>query len=125
VNNIGPVALNDNTQLNNLKNNVFKEGGFFGNIQSIANAWRVDPQFDQLVTFLFHDHACPGVQPGFFISDMVFDNFQLNSDQEYYYMASTIYCKDDALVYLMGVSPGMGSYMDQRLLNEETESEFV
>lgn len=26
VNNIGPVALNDNTQLNNLKNNVFKEG---------------------------------------------------------------------------------------------------
>src|SRR5690606_6131906 len=35
------------------------------------------------------------------------------------------YCKDDALVYLMGVSPGMGSYMDQRLLNEETASEFV
>jgi len=111
INNIGPAALNDNTQLTNLKNNVFKDGGFFGNIQSIANAWRVNPRYDQLVTFLFHDHACPGVQPGFFITDMVFKNFQLSPDEEYYYMAASIYCKDDSLVYLMGVSPGMGSYI--------------
>lgn len=124
VNNIGPAALNNVTQLNNLKNNVFKDGNF-GNIQSIANAWRVNPRFDQLVTFLFHDHACPGVQPGFFISDMVFKDFPLGPNEEYFYMASSIYCKDDSLVYLMGVSPGMGSYMNQRLLNEETESEFI
>jgi len=125
INNIGPAALNDNTQLTNLKNNVFKDGGFFGNIQSIANAWRVNPRYDQLVTFLFHDHACPGVQPGFFITDMVFKNFQLSPDEEYYYMAASIYCKDDSLVYLMGVSPGMGSYMNQRLIDEETASEFL
>jgi Protein containing a metal-binding domain shared with formylmethanofuran dehydrogenase subunit E len=102
-----------------------KNGGFFGNIQSIANAWRVNPRYDQLITFLFHDHACPGVQPGFFISDMVFENFPLSPDEEYFYMAASIYCKDDSLVYLMGVSPGMGSYMNQRLINEETASEFL
>lgn len=125
ITNIGPVALNNNTQLSNLKNNVFKNGGFFGNIQSIANAWRVNPRYDQLITFLFHDHACPGVQPGFFISDMVFKDYPLSPDEEYFYMAASIYCKDDSLVYLMGVSPGMGSYMNQRLINEETASEFL
>jgi len=52
------------------------------------------PATDQLVTFLFHDHACPGVQPGFFITDMVFKNFQLSPDEEYYYMAASIYCKE-------------------------------
>ena len=125
ITNIGPGALNNDTQLNNLKNNVFKNGGFFGNIQSIANAWRVNPRYDQLITFLFHDHACPGVQPGFFLSDMVFENFQLSPDEEYFYMAASIYCKDDSLVYLMGVSPGMGSYMNQRLIDEETASDFL
>ena len=125
INNIGPAALNDNAQLNNLKKNVFKEGGFFGNIQSIANAWRCNPRFDQLLTFLFHDHACPGVQPGFFISDMVFNQFPLGPDEEYFYMASSIYCKDDSIVYLMGVSPGQGTYMNQRLINEDVASDFV
>lgn len=124
VNNIGPAALNNQTQLNKLKT-VFKDGGFFFNIQSIANAWRLDPRFDQLLTFLFHDHTCPGVQPGFFISDMVFTEFPLGPDEDYFYMAASIYCKDDSLVYLMGVSPGMGSYMNQRLTDEELESEFL
>jgi len=40
-------------------------------------------------------------------------------------MASSIYCKDDSLVYLLGVSPGMGTYMDQRLSGEETTSEYL
>ncbi|HHT19203.1 MAG: FmdE family protein [Methanobacterium sp.] len=124
VNDIGPKALNNVTQLNNIKK-AFAVGEFFGNIQSIANAWRVNPRYDQLVTFLFHDHACPGVQPGFFITDMVLKDFPLGPNEEYFYMASSIYCKDDSLVYLMGVSPGMGSYMNQRLINEDTASDII
>lgn len=118
VNDIGPNALNVQVRLNDLSQNVFKEGNWF-NIQSIANAWRNDPPFDQLLTFLYHDHACPGVQPGFFITDKVLKEFPLSGEEYYSWIASSIYCKDDSLVYLMGISPGSGTYMSQRLLNED------
>jgi formylmethanofuran dehydrogenase subunit E-like metal-binding protein len=124
VNDIGPAALNNATTVSNLGKYVIPDGNFF-NIQSIANAWRNDPSFDQLVTFLFHDHACPGVQPGFFITDYIFQNYPLSGNQSYFWMASSIYCKDDSLIYLLGVSPGMGSYMNQRLTNDETASEYL
>jgi len=123
VNDIGPAALNNKTQLSNL-NKVFPDGNFF-NIQSIANAWRNNPEFDQLVTFLFHDHACPGVQPGFFITDYIFNNIPLSEGQSYNYIANSIYCKDDSLIYLLGVSPGMGTYMNQRLPNDEVDSDLI
>ncbi len=118
VNDIGPNALNVQARVNDLSRNVFKEGNWF-NIQSIANAWRNDPPFDQLVTFLYHDHACPGVQPGFFIVDKVLTDFPLSGQENYFWIASSIYCKDDSLIYLMGISPGSGTYMSQRLLNED------
>ena len=124
ISDIGPKALNNSTTVSYLNSQIFVDKNYF-NIQSIANAWRNDPAFDQLMTFLFHDHACPGVQPGFFISDYVFKNYPLSGDQNYYYMGSSIYCKDDSLVYLMGVSPGMGTYMNQRLMAEDTESEVI
>ncbi|BDZ70887.1 FmdE family protein [Methanobacterium petrolearium] len=123
VNDVGPAALNNQTQVNNLET-VFPDGNFF-NIQSIANAWRNDPEFDQLVTFLFHDHACPGVQPGFFITDYIFENIPLEENQSYTYIADSIYCKDDSLIYLLGISPGMGTYLNQRLPNDEVESELL
>jgi len=124
INDIGPKALNNSTTVSYLGSKVFVDKNFF-NIQSIANAWRNDPAFDQLMTFLFHDHASPGVQPGFFISEYVFKNYPLSGDQNYFYMGSSIYCKDDSLVYLMGVSPGMGTYMNQRLMADETVSEVI
>ncbi|MCZ3367151.1 MULTISPECIES: FmdE family protein [Methanobacterium] len=124
VNDIGPVALNNATTVSDLSTNFIPDGNWF-NIQSIANAWRNDPAFDQLLTFLFHDHACPGVQPGFFITEYIQKNYPLSGNQSYFWMASSIYCKDDSLVYLLGVSPGMGTYMDQRLSGEETTSEYL
>ncbi|MGF7117304.1 FmdE family protein [Methanobacterium oryzae] len=124
VNDIGPAALNNATTVSDLSKNFIPDGNWF-NIQSIANAWRNDPAFDQLLTFLFHDHACPGVQPGFFITDYIQNNYPLNGNQSYFWMASSIYCKDDGLVYLLGVSPGMETYMNQRLTGEETSSEYL
>ncbi|MBU4547362.1 MAG: hypothetical protein KKH76_00885, partial [Euryarchaeota archaeon] len=106
------------TKVNNLSKNVFKEGNW-SNIQSIANTWRNNPPFEQLMTFLYHDHACPGVQPGFFITDKVLTDFPLSGQENYFWIASSIYCKDDSLIYLMGISPGSGTYMSQRLLNED------
>lgn len=123
VNDIGINALNNASMVSKLSTTFIPDNWF--NIQSITNAWNGDPEFDQLITFLFHDHACPGVQPGFFITDYIQSNYPLNENENYNYIASSIYCKDDSLVYLLGISPGMEDYFNQRLPDEETESTYI
>lgn len=120
---IGPNTLNNSKTVFDIQKTFMPDGNWF-NIQSIANAWKAFPEFDQLITFLFHDHACPGVQPGFFITDYIQSNYPLSENESYNVIASSIYCKDDSVVYLLGVSPGMGDYLNQRLPNEETESSY-
>lgn len=115
-------GLNNATMVKKLSTTFIPDNWF--NIQSIVNAWNGEPEFDQLITFLFHDHACPGVQPGFFITDYIQENYPLNDSESYSYMGSSIYCKDDSLLYLLGVSPGMESYFNQRLPGDETESTY-
>ncbi len=121
VNDIGPRTLNS-TQLSSKVSKVFAKDGWF-NIQSIANAWRNDPPYDQVLTFLFHDHACPGVSPGYLITEYIFKNYPLKEDENYIYLGNTIYCKDDAIVYRLGVSPGQGTYFNLRVPGTENDPE--
>jgi len=65
------------------------------------------------------------VQPGFFITEYALENYPLTADQQYHWFETSIYCKDDALLYLMGVSPGIGTYFAKRVLQEELESPMV
>ncbi len=123
VNDIGPYALNDPTL--NYGGNSVVFGDLYFSIESIANAWKYDVPYDHLVTFLFHNHVCPGVQPGFFITEYAFDNYPLSPGQQYQWFGTSIYCKDDALIYLMGVSPGTGTYFAKRVLQEELESPMI
>lgn len=101
-----------------INKNVYIDGNYFG-IQSISNAWNGAPAFDQLITFLFHNHACPGVQPGFFIADYIQENFPLNENQSYIYIANEQYCKEDSIEYMLDLSPGLGNYMVQKLTSDE------
>ncbi|MGJ7028102.1 MULTISPECIES: FmdE family protein [Methanothermobacter] len=121
VNDIGPRTLNS-TALTDKVSKVFAMDGWF-NIQTIANAWRHDPPYDQILTFLFHDHACPGVSPGYIITEHIFNNYPLNENESYIYLGNTIYCKDDAIVYRLGVSPGQGTYFNLRLPSADTMSD--
>ncbi|WP_370005698.1 FmdE family protein [Methanothermobacter sp. KEPCO 2] len=121
VNDIGPRTLNS-TQLSNKVSKVFAKDGWF-NIQSIANAWRNDPPYDQILTFLFHDHACPGVSPGYLITEYIFKNYPLKENENYIYLGNTIYCKDDAIVYRLGVSPGQGTYFNLRVPGSDNDPE--
>lgn len=116
MNDIGIDAINNNPKYSALAPD-------HSGMATIANAWAYEPPFDQLITFLFHDHACPGVQPGFFLTDYIQQNYPLNSTESYYYQGASIYCKDDSLIYLLGISPGMGSYANQRLNNDDVVSD--
>ncbi len=122
--NINIKALNSTKESDILSTYIFPDGNWF-NIQSLTNAWANELNFDQFCTFLFHGHACPGVQPGFFMSDYILNNYPLNENESYFYIASSIYCKDDSIEYLLGISPGLGSYMDQKLTSSDVESDYV
>jgi formylmethanofuran dehydrogenase subunit E-like metal-binding protein len=122
--NIGIDTLNDSEKLAEIQKTFMPDGNWFS-IQTIANAWKSNPNFDQIMSFLYHNHVCPGVQPGFFITDYVQKNYPLNENQSYTYIASSTYCKDDSLTYILGISPGMGTFIVQKLPNSETESTYV
>ena len=122
--NIGIDTLNDSEKLAEIQKTFMPDGNWFS-IQTIANAWKSDPDFDQIMSFLYHNHVCPGVQPGFFITDHIQKNYPLGENESYTYIASSTYCKDDSLTYILGISPGMGSFIVQKLPNEDTDSEYV
>ena len=114
-------VLNSSTS-GQINKNVYIDGNYFG-IQSISNAWNGGPDFDQLITFLYHNHACPGVQPGFFIADYIQEKFPLNENQSYIYIANEQYCKEDSIEYMLGLSPGLGNYLVQKLTSDEYKGE--
>ena len=118
VYNINMTTLNNSALSGGISASAYPDGNYFS-IQSISNAWSAGPAFDQIMSFLFHNHACPGVQPGFFIVDYIQENFPLNENQSYIYIANEQYCKDDSLEYILDVSPGLGNYLVQKLTSDE------
>lgn len=121
---IGIETLNSSAKVKAIQK-TFMPDKNWNNIQSIANAWKSNPNFDQIMAFLYHNHVCPGVQPGFFITDYIQQNHPLGENESYNYIASSTYCKDDSLTYLLGVSPGMGTYFVQKLPNSDVTSTYV
>lgn len=121
---IGLKTLNNSAILKEIQKTFMPDGNWFS-IQSIANAWKSNPNFDQILSFLYHNHVCPGVQPGFFITDYIQNNYPINENESYTYIASSTYCKDDSLTYLLGISPGMGDYIVQKLPNKDVNSQYV
>ena len=118
VYNINMTTLNNSAISGGISKEAYIDGNYFS-IQSISNAWSAGPSFEQIMSFLFHNHACPGVQPGFFIVDYIQENFPLNENQSYIYIANEQYCKDDSLEYILDVSPGLGNYLVQKLTSDE------
>lgn len=116
--NINMTTLNNSAVSGGISSEAYIDGNYFS-IQSISNAWSAGPAFDQIMSFLFHNHACPGVQPGFFMVDYIQENFPLNENQSYIYIANEQYCKDDSLEYILDVSPGLGNYFVQKLTSDE------
>lgn len=118
VYNINMTTLNNSAISGGISASAYPDENYFS-IQSISNAWSAGPAFDQIMSFLFHNHACPGVQPGFFIVDYIQENFPLNENLSYTYIANEQYCKDDSLEYILDVSPGLGNYLVQKLTSDE------
>lgn len=111
--NVGMKQLDDQEYCDAMSDSFNPDG--FGAVHPITTAWSYDPPYSMFLTYLYHNHVCPGVSPAYGITEHIFKEFPLDSEsQKYIYMGSNIYCKDDGLIYRLGVSPGLGTYYDKR-----------
>ncbi len=90
---------------------------------SIEAILKYDPPFDLLTAWLFHNHVCEGSVPGFFIANSVLEDYPLEDGEKYIYVSTSNYCDDDTLMYLLGLTPGSGTYYNQRLTTAEGNTE--
>lgn len=116
--NLNMSTLNDSALSAGIRESAYPDGNYFG-IESISNAWSDGIQFDQLMSILYHNNACEGIFPGFFMADYIMRNIPLDKSQSYTYVANSQNCKDDSLQFALDLSPSLGNYLVQRLTGDE------
>ncbi|MFA0833312.1 MAG: FmdE family protein [Methanobacterium formicicum] len=79
-----------------------------------------DPPYDALMAWLWHNHVCGGSAPGYYITNYIYQNFPIGENESYAYIGTSISCRDDIYSYLLGISPGEGSYLSQRMTTDST-----
>lgn len=94
-------------------NKKFKEKIFGGNefrIVTIINALAKGAPSYALRAFEYHDHYCPGVTSGIVTVNYIRKNFPPVSGGNYFVQSVQPWCKEDALMTLLNVTPGKGGY---------------
>lgn len=79
-----------------------------------------DPPYDALMAWLWHNHVCGGSSPGYLITNYVYDKFPIGEKESYAFVGDSISCRDDIYSYLLGISPGSGTYFSQRMTSAST-----
>lgn len=89
---------------------------------NIADVVLYDPPYDALMAWLWHNHVCRGSSPGYLITNYIYDNYPTSEDESYIFVGTSISCRDDIYQYLMGISPGLGTYYSQRMTRNSSGS---
>ena len=92
-------------------------------ITTIASIWGLDAPYDFLKCGEWHNHICPGVSAGYLITGYIQQNYTLEKDEKYIWIACPPWCKDDAIQTLLDLTPGKRT-MFVKQLSEEQEAEL-
>lgn len=84
-----------------------------------------NPPYDALMAWLWHNHVCGGSSPGYLITNYIYQNFPLGDDESYALIGNSISCRDDIYSYLLGISPGSGTYFSQRMTKDTTGNDIL
>jgi len=89
---------------------------------SILGAWAKGAPYDLLKAAEFHNHLCPGVTSGYFITKFLQGHYPLNEGQSYKFIACPPWCKDDAIQVLLDLTPGKRSLYVMDLSEEQKKA---
>lgn len=81
-------------------------GRKWASLISLAHFWAKDPPSELIRIAQFHDHICPGVLSGFYISRFLRHKFPLQEKQRNFFLSIPPYCKDDALQIIFNQTVG-------------------
>ena len=84
-------------------------GVFGGNeftLITVANLWAKGLPDDFLKAVELHDHICPGLFSGYLIAEYVKEKLPTSDTQEYTIIAIPPWCKEDALIQILGTNVG-------------------
>ena len=65
--------------------------------------------YDFLKCCEHHNHYCPGVTSGYFISHFILDRYPKAAGEQYFWFACPPWCKDDAISSMLDLTPGKRS----------------
>ena len=90
-------------------------------IATFGHAWALDAPQDFLKCAEFHNHLCAGIASGYMIARFIMRQYPLQKGESYTWVASPVFCKDDALQILLDVTPGKKSLYVERLTESQKE----
>jgi formylmethanofuran dehydrogenase subunit E-like metal-binding protein len=121
------------TQKYNLGLDAISKPGFWGQvgnplapdaftIATFAHSWALDAPQDFLKCAEFHNHLCAGIASGYMIARFIMSKYPLKKGERYTWVASPVFCKDDAMQVLLDVTPGKKSLCVERLTGPQKEN---
>lgn len=91
-------------------------------IATFAHAWALDAPNDFLKCAEFHNHLCAGVASGYMIARFIMSKYPLQKGESYTWVASPVFCKDDAIQVLLDVTAGKKSLYVDGLTESQKEN---
>jgi len=90
-------------------------------VATLCHAWHAGAPDDLLKCAELHGHLCPGVTAGYLIARFITEHYPLKDQDQYRWIASPVYCKDDAIQVLLDITPGKKTLITARLSTREQE----
>ena len=90
-------------------------------VATIAHAWASDAPQDLLKCAEFHNHLCAGIASGYMIAKFITNRYPLGKGERYTWVASPVFCKEDALQILLDITPGKKSLFVEKLTESQEE----
>jgi formylmethanofuran dehydrogenase subunit E-like metal-binding protein len=91
-------------------------------IVTLAHAWALEAPQDFLKCAEFHNHLCAGVASGYMIARFIMSKYPLQKEESYIWVASPVFCKDDAIQVLLDVTAGKKSLYVEGLTESQKEN---
>jgi formylmethanofuran dehydrogenase subunit E-like metal-binding protein len=91
-------------------------------IATFAHAWALDAPHDFLKCAEFHNHLCAGIASGYMIARFIMNKYPLQEEESYIWVASPVFCKDDAMQVLLDITPGKKSLYVEGLTKSQKEN---
>ena len=90
-------------------------------VATLCHAWSAGAPEDLLKCAELHGHLCPGVTAGYMIARFIMERYPLKNQDQYRWIASPVYCKEDAIQVLLDATPGKKTLITEKLSTREQE----